>query len=99
MAPMIFMDIDTLHHTYNPTNNTTKNVLNKYERAKVLGMRMEQLARSAPAYVSSDPDKEYRPYDIATKELKEGKLPYWIVRQLPNGNVEYWKVSDMVVFS
>jgi DNA-directed RNA polymerase subunit K/omega len=91
----LFMDIDTLHRSYDCSKNVTKNILNKYEKAKLLGMRMEQLARNAPPHVHVD--GEMTPYEIAIQELKEGKLPFYIMRYLPNGTVEYWKVSDLLV--
>lgn len=57
--------------------------LSKYEEAKVIGMRMEQLARNAPPTVSIGDETDLRA--IAYKELKEGKIPCKIVRNILTG--------------
>lgn len=92
------VDYDDFAKNYDPTRNSTRNILNKYERTKVLGLRMEQLARSAPPRVVVKPSTS--PFDvvaIAHQELAEKKIPFWIVRTLPNGKKESWKLEDMDV--
>jgi DNA-directed RNA polymerase subunit K/omega len=32
---------------------------------------------------------------IAEKELKEKKIPFIIMRPMPNGKTEYWNVNDL----
>jgi DNA-directed RNA polymerase I, II, and III subunit RPABC2 len=83
---------------YDPTKNITKNILSKYEKTKLLGMRMEQLARSADPYVKIDPTKHFDPLHIAEQELMERKLPFMLCRKLPNGKTEYWRLEDMIIF-
>lgn len=80
---------------YDPSKNTSRNVITRFERTKVLGVRMEQLARGAPAYVDTTGMKDVR--TIALKELEERKIPFIISRQMPNGKKEYWRLEDMIV--
>lgn len=89
-----FNDID---NNYDPANNTTSPVLTKYERTKILGIRMEQLARGAPTLVDVSLLKSKNVQDIAAKELEERKIPFMVMRSLPNGKKEFWKLKDMVI--
>jgi DNA-directed RNA polymerase I, II, and III subunit RPABC2 len=80
------MIIDDLHKTYP--------ILTKYERAKILGLRVSQLNKGAEPYVSI----KHTILDnilIAEKELKEKKIPFIIMRPIPNGKAEYWNVNDL----
>ena len=91
------VDFAEFAKSYDPRLNTTRNVLNKYERTKVLGLRMEQLARNAPPRVHIKSDTPFDAFSIASLELQEKKIPFWIVRSLPNGQKEYWKLEDMII--
>lgn len=89
-------DVDL--RSYDPRKNKTMNILSKYERTKIIGMRMEQLARSATPNVPVDPSKPFDPYAIAMEELHARKLPFMVCRTLPSGEKEYWKLEDMLIF-
>ena len=78
---------------YDPSKNTTRNRLSRFEKAKMIGLRMEQLARGAPAQVEVGEDMT--PRDIALKELEEKKIPMMIARTLANGTKEYWRMADL----
>jgi DNA-directed RNA polymerase I, II, and III subunit RPABC2 len=91
-------DFNDIASSYNPEKNKTMNILSKYERTKIIGMRMEQLARSSRPYVNIDPSKTFDPYEVAMTELHERKLPFMICRTLPNGEKEYWRLEDMIIF-
>ena len=88
--------------TYDPRKNSTNPVITKYERAIVLGQRIEQLARGSQPFIDvSSIDNGGSPMsseNIAEKELLERKLPFVIKRTLPNGKSEYWRIEDMIVF-
>jgi DNA-directed RNA polymerase I, II, and III subunit RPABC2 len=78
--------IDDLHKTYP--------ILSKYEKAKILGLRVSQLNKGAEPYVTI----KHSILDnilIAEKELKEKKIPFIIMRPIPNGKAEYWNVNDL----
>jgi len=69
-------------------------ILTKYERTKIIGIRSKQLSHGAQPMVSVEPDI-IDPMIIAEKELEEKALPFIIVRPLPNGEKEYWKIEDL----
>lgn len=84
--------------SYDPSKNTTRNILTKYEKVKIIGLRAEQLQRGAAPHVEFDKD-HFNPITIATKELETRKLPFMICRTLANGEKEYWRLDDMVMIS
>ena len=73
----------------------TPNYITKYEKAKIIGFRAQQLSKGAAP--SIDIGEEYNPYNIALMELEQNKLPLMIKRKLPNGNVEYWKTNELII--
>ena len=89
-------DYHDIIRAYDPTKNTTRNFMTKYERVKIIGLRAEQLQRGAVPYVEFD-KKNFNPIDIAIKELDARKLPFMICRTLPNGEKEYWRLDDMMI--
>jgi DNA-directed RNA polymerases I, II, and III subunit RPABC2 len=103
-ASKTLTSLSDIMKNYDPKKNVTKPVITKYERAIVLGQRIEQLARGAPPFVdagslsSTDQENRVSPEMIAERELLERKLPFVIKRTLPNGKAEYWRIEDMIVF-
>lgn len=89
-------DYHDIIRNYDPTKNTTRNFMSKYERVKIIGLRAEQLQRGAAPYVEFDASN-FNPIEIATKELEVRKLPFMICRTLPNGEKEHWRLEDMVI--
>ncbi len=80
--------LDARHQTYP--------FLTKYERAKVLGLRITQLNKGAIPlieYQSNIIDNHL----IAERELKEKQIPFIIMRPLPNGKKEYWRLQDLEI--
>lgn len=88
-------DISEVLARYNPGSNISKNVMTKYEKTKILGVRMEQIVRGAPPLVSFKEGDSVR--DIVTKELAERCLPFIVVRTLPNNVKEIYKLEDMII--
>jgi DNA-directed RNA polymerase I, II, and III subunit RPABC2 len=78
--------VDPLHKAYP--------ILSKYERAKILGLRVSQLNKGAKPYVNINKNILDNIL-IAEKELKEKKIPFIIMRPMPNGKSEYWNVNDL----
>jgi DNA-directed RNA polymerase subunit K/omega len=76
--------VDPLH--------TTTPILTKYERARVLGLRAKQINAGSPPFVETTLIDGYL---IAQIELREKKIPFILRRPLPNGEHEYWRVSDL----
>lgn len=90
-------DFNDIMKNYDPSKNKTKNILTKYERVKIIGLRSEQLQRGADPYVEIDNKKEFNPREIAIEELKQNKLPFMIRRPLPDGSFEHWRLDDMIL--
>ena len=80
--------IDEQHQTYP--------FLTKYERARVLGLRITQLNKGAKPlveYKSSIIDNHI----LAEQELQKKQIPFIIMRPLPNGKKEYWRLQDLEI--
>ena len=69
-------------------------LLTKYEKTKILGMRVKQLNSGTNPYITIN-EKIIDNYLIAQMELEQKKLPFIIQRPLPNNNFEYWKLQDL----
>lgn len=93
----VIEDFNDIMRKYDPATNQTKNILSKYERVKIIGLRSEQLQRGADPYVELDQTKEFNPREVAYEELRQRKLPFMLKRTLPDGTVEYWRLDDMII--
>ena len=69
--------------------------LTKYEKTKVLGLRVKQLNSNSKPYIQYD-ENIIDNYIIANKELKEKKLPFIIQRPIQN-RFEYWNLKDLEI--
>jgi DNA-directed RNA polymerase subunit K/omega len=78
--------IDPLH--------TTIPIITKYEKARIIGSRAEQINRGAPPTVHIEPDV-IDGRVIAIIEFEQKQIPFIIARPMPSGGVEYWKISDL----
>jgi DNA-directed RNA polymerase subunit K/omega len=76
-------------------NHTTYPILSKYEKTKVIGLRVAQLNKGAHPYVELKHSTLLDNSLIAEKELKEKRLPFILMRPLFNGKSEYWNVNDL----
>lgn len=94
---VVVEDFDDIMRKYDPSLNKTRNILSKFEKVKIIGLRSEQLQRGAQPYVNVDTSSSFNPKQIALQELHEKKLPFMIRRQLPDGSNEYWRLDDMIV--
>ena len=98
MAPVIESYEDVLS-SYDPTKNTTRPIMSKYEKAKIVGVRIQQIARGAETLVNVKLLDHPTVRDIVLAELDQKVLPFVVVRTLPNGVKEHWRVKDMIVCS
>jgi DNA-directed RNA polymerase subunit K/omega len=85
--------------TYTDVNNLiAKNpkktipILNKYEKARICGLRLQQLAEGSKPTI--DPKGLKNINEIVYEEYKMRKIPFIIERSLPNGEKEYWKMEE-----
>ena len=82
--------IDPLH--------TTVPFLTKYEKARIIGARAEQLERGAPTPLQNQlPESVIHGRTIALAEFDKKLIPFIIARPLPNKGVEYWKIQDLEI--
>lgn len=75
-------------------NHKTFPVLSKYEKAKIIGIRVNQLNYGAIPFITTthlNLDKVL----IVEEELRQKKLPFIIKRPIPNGKFEYWNIKDL----
>ena len=68
--------------------------LTKYEKARIIGLRVQQLLNGAQPLVDTRGLKSY--LEIAEKELKDKRIPFIIKRNLPNNKAEYWKINELI---
>lgn len=95
LQQQIEISFDKLSENYDPKKNKTRNILSKYEKAKIIGVRLEQIARGAIPNVPKDKYTNIR--DVVAAEFDQHLIPLIVVRRLPDGTKEYWKLEDMVV--
>lgn len=89
---------DELLASYAPDTNRSFPVMTRFERAKVLGLRTEQLARGAePSIPIEDDPSSWDPSEVAQRELDAKTLPFVIVRSMPDGTKEMWKIRDLAL--
>ncbi|PNH00396.1 DNA-directed RNA polymerases I, II, and III subunit RPABC2 [Tetrabaena socialis] len=74
----------------------TRPVLTRYERASIIGMRMEQLQHGALPFVDIAENTRTDVRKIALLELEQRKLPFIVVRKLPDGQKEQWALSELL---
>lgn len=83
---------------------TTRNVMTKYEKTRILCERAEQLRHGAPPKIEITeklqkrlPRNNFAYEDIAREELNEKKIPIIVRRYLPNGRFEEWHLNELAI--
>jgi len=80
--------IDPLHKTIP--------ILTKYEKAKIIGIRAQQINSGAEPFIPVDSNM-IDGLTIANEELMKRKIPFIIRRPMPNGASEYWNINDLEI--
>lgn len=88
-------DSNNFYKEYNITQNTISNILNKYERTKVIFERYQMIANGSKPFISN-PEKYDNIYDIVLEELKQKKIPF-IIKRYIDGKYEYIKLQDFII--
>ena len=92
-----FDDFNGFISKYNHHSNKSVNVLTKYEKTNIIGVRMEQLSMGCDTYISVDLANSLGCVKkIALAEFEQRKIPYIICRSMPNNMKEYWKLADLI---
>jgi len=85
-------------------HNTVKQMLNKpkitlplitkFEYSKIKSIRVTQLSNNSNPFIETNLDNIE---EIADEEIKQLKLPFIIKRNLPNGDYELWRLSELAI--
>jgi DNA-directed RNA polymerase I, II, and III subunit RPABC2 len=79
----------------------SKPIMTKYEFNQVISLRTNQLSLGGEPFIKNEGDirtnMDFR--RIALEEMKQGKLPYIVKRQLPNGKNEYYRLKDLDIIA
>ena len=79
-------------------NKFSKNLMTKFEKTSIIGIRMEQLAFGSSSTLSEDELNKCKDIrEIAEMELQTKKIPFLISRQLPNKETEQWNIKDLII--
>ena len=96
---------NNIFHTYNDIltnydtlklNNITSNKLTRFEKAKILGIRAQQLSKGAKALIETRELGLTNVEKIAELELNEKKIPFILKRKVAD-KYEYWKIEDLII--
>ena len=90
---MDIISVQKSYSDYTTKDRKTQPYINKYERAKILGIRAQQLANGMQPLVSVEGKRDI--YEIVEAEYREGVIPLIIRRYLPDNTHEDWKISDL----
>ena len=84
--------------TYDSTKNISPRLMTKFEKTTMLGVRMEQISQGSPSVLNDEELKGLVTIeDIVLKELELRKIPFMVLRTLPSGKQEVYKVEDMII--
>lgn len=79
-------------------NRVTPPTLSIYETTMILGVRVQQLSKMASPLVSTeglDTESQHFFWDVAKREMLQHRLPFILARELPNGDKEFWALSEL----
>ena len=80
-----------------PSKRITKNFMTIYERVRILGERAKQLSLGAKPLIKGAENMD--PKIVAKMELERKIIPLIIIRPLPNGHKEKWRVSELEIIN
>ena len=88
-------DSETFYKLYNTGDNKITNILNKYEKTKIIFERYQMIANGSLPYIPNA-EKYNDIYEIVEEELKQKKIPFIIKRNINNVD-EYLKLEDFII--
>mgnify|MGYP001281876873 CR=1 FL=1 len=99
LIELIEEDFDSIKKTYDEmtkSDKTTTPFLTKYERAKIIGVRAQQIADGAVAMIKV-PKEVSSPIKIAELELQARKIPLIVRRYFSGGEYyEDWSIEEFL---
>ena len=69
-------------------------ILTKFEKARIIGVRLQQLANGSKPRVDTSNLRTI--HEIVHQELTKRMIPFIIRRTLPNGHYEDWKLEEFI---
>jgi DNA-directed RNA polymerase subunit K/omega len=78
-----------------PEDRMTSNIISKYEFARVLAVRAQQIERDNIVFTSIDGLIDAA--EMAKKEIIDKKCPLAIVRRLNDSQAELWPVNELML--
>ena len=78
------------------SNHRTYPFLTNFEKTIIIGLRAYQISKGSVPCVSV-PKHITDVRDIARLELEQKRLPFIVKRPLPNGQFEYWRLTDLLI--
>lgn len=84
---------DETYLNYYKKDKKTRAYMTKYEKAKLFGIRMQQISTGAQPLVTITGKVSLK--EIVKEEFLQNKLPLMIRRYLPDGTIEDWRISDL----
>ncbi len=73
----------------------TSGVMSKYEKARILSIRAEDINKGAQPLIDTTPEMD--PLDIAKREMTNKlDIPIMIERVLPEGKIERWSFKELI---
>jgi DNA-directed RNA polymerase I, II, and III subunit RPABC2 len=95
--PEIWVDYsETIYSKLADPNRVCYPFLTQFEKTKVLSFRASQLNKGSMPYIEV-PDDVTDVYTIAKLELKNKRLPFIIKRPLPDGDYEFWRLTELML--
>lgn len=87
------ISVDKMYEQYYSNTKITKPYITRFEKAKILSVRAQQISEGAEIMVT--PGSNNSPKQIALLEFQQKKIPLLIRRYLPNGKYEDWRLTDL----
>lgn len=88
------ISVERSYSDYVSKDKRTLPYINKYERAKILGIRAQQIAKGMKPLVNIT--NKTNIYEIVEEEYKKKLIPLIVRRYLPDNTHEDWKLSDFI---
>ena len=86
------ISFDDIRENILKTPKKTIPFLTRFEKARITGVRLQQLSYGAKPRIDTTNMKSMN--EIVEQELIQRKIPFIIRRPLPNGTFEDWKMEE-----
>jgi len=86
------ISFDDIRENILKTPKKTIPFLTRFEKARIMGVRLQQLSYGAKPRIDTTNMKSMQ--EIVEQELIQRKIPFIIRRPLPNGTYEDWKMEE-----